>query len=512
MDQSAILDLQRYFKLLYRIGESNLKMLKGLVERKAQPTRKKTVIQRDQKLLGKLMAVKTQLHFSPREDRTSFPLWIWDVLLEQGESLYATHRLVITQLWGVLQETSSGELDLKAGLQAGLGHSLACAAYNLAELPDREVWFWLHRSSSLWKGLSLCNLEKLAESYEREEEPTRYLLLDAMLVRAKMTHLVETLYFTLGARLLNSNTTECDSNLALSAVNEEVITKMKAILKKPDVMNVYKDIFMRTNPQGDFQIAFKQAFRVKPVTSDQLFKTWDLYGVTLRADVMYVDLLYGDYDDTLCDAYQLCQILHEFAHLLVRQGKTKWGEFHAVAPNSQSQALAEDYAMLQEPSTTAPLQEELPTSAVSLKRKASRIDPGTSKHPKTVQPPVQVPLPASDLAPRDPKRPAQLQICEDIGFNEKPRKDAGDQIEEELFLGHLVQLRMSAAEKLLEWATTRTSLQEFAALFKELNESSATANEQSAPMGRSRRSTEQRSCVVMREVCGRSQNVKERTK
>jgi len=30
MDQSAILDLQRYFKLLYRIGESNLKMLKGL--------------------------------------------------------------------------------------------------------------------------------------------------------------------------------------------------------------------------------------------------------------------------------------------------------------------------------------------------------------------------------------------------------------------------------------------------------------------------------------------------
>ena len=435
-------EIRDYFSLLGRVGGPGLNALQAYIDKQYTLYDNEANVT-SKELLQELYALRefTGSTLKTDPERKPFPQWVWMLFLERGEQLYSQHRPLILEAWTALQQMEV--VDMRTALVAVFGHALGCAARNLDYLSDYEITDWLGLSAKLWTGLGVCDLDKIVTVYELAAPAIQHLLLDAIIARCQMTKEKRSMFDTLGEHL--SSSIQADPIQRLPRINPtpirtETLAKFKAILQKNEVKGMYQELYACTDPRADFEAAYSSALNVSIYSVPMLLALWDLYGVTLLEGVFFVDEL-RRHDPELSEGYQICICLHEFSHLLLRQGKRPWGSFHDVC-------TPPDVVL----SPKKPSKRPAPTSPPKPSKRSKISKTESVTRPEEISPP----RPTQDLINRD--MPLKLH------------GEAGDQVEAWLFGARLDFLHQAAAAELLRWADSKISHSDFKTVFVKLNQ------------------------------------------
>ena len=472
-------EIRKFFRLLYRVGHVDCNLLILIEAGQETDFALKSEVQAARKVLKNLEALKAQLAFTPSTERRPSPLWIWSLLLEQGQQIFAANRERMARSWADLGQTTE-VVDMTVGLQAVFCSAFCFATYHLGTLQDGLIASWLDRTSKVWKELSTCDLRGIDEKYQGETEANKCLLLDAVIERTKNAFLSENMYISLATRLKTAS--KSGAAITFREIEAQVVNTAKNILEKTEVRELYRNIFVLVNHTDDFEQAYESALRVTPKRAYNLLKHWSLYGVTLRTDQFYIDSLQGYFPQCLEDGYHICMYIHEFAHMLLRKGKTTWRDFHCIIPPPCRQKAP--MPEVHPPPASPSHQEEVPA-----KRPGSPLSSKAVKRPRT----------DSDKQISTKPVPSEItaQIASDFAIDLTPHEDGWFRIEDILFQGRLEHLRVSAAKRLLDWAGEETGMSEFTAEFKEANEGKGTEKEQYVTLARGKAEERRGYCGTM---------------
>ena len=431
---------------------------------------------------------------SPLVRPLPYPEWVFACLAIRGDHIYRQHKDMILRDWNMLQSFNDGELDFRVGLRAAYGCALVCVTRNFARLRPDQVSTWLDASHSLWKALAQCSIDRLTEMYgSLRDLETQSLLLDAIIERSRLIKENSPMYTTLSALLLESNSIEGKCHITPNPVARETADLFQNILTNRDVEEEYKKLYARLYDPASFQDAYAAARGCRLMSVPGLLPFWDLYGVTLQGGVIYVDQL-KEKSKELSTRYQLCILLHEFAHLLLRVNKTRWNSFHQVATPAQA---ASPVKRPSEGTSKTPKKQRKQKEAESAPKEVSTLEGLHQLSP----PLVQAPQSAAEAMQTIVAHVNEVFSCRD-------RAEAGYDIEAAIFGKRLTFLCVSSARVLIKWANHSYKLRQFTVKFNQKNTTANLAQEESTTMRRTEDLTSSVDFVLVRGMCGVTSSAK----
>lgn len=242
-----------------------------------------------------------------------------------GKALFQMFEDEIRMRWTRYEDSTIENLDWRECVQAILSLAHAHLLKALITLSNKALLLLLWTKSAYWSAFCSQALSTILELPSDTSVPLKAFLLEILYDAATEVD-ADTAYFTLISLLMSK-----PYRLEISKVHSTTLSCFRRIMANRDLKKKYRSLVYE-NDIAAFEERYQAAVDafISGVHMGQIHAAAGVYGLTLPNRSVIVDMI-PEVNATLCQAYQVIVMLHEFAHFMTRCKCRCVGEYRRIA-------------------------------------------------------------------------------------------------------------------------------------------------------------------------------------